>query len=397
MKNKSKHKNRTTPEKINKLKEKFNSQIGKNETRITKIQEKLEELITKRNKGVNVSIKKLVSLSNKEFKLKTKNKRLDININELDEVGYEIPGFFENIKIKFSNVENKKQRYVWGIIFIIPWVIGMLLFFLPSFFKTILWSFNDLNVRAGVVTSKFVGFANFKRLFTGYVVEGGRIFSVETIQFMKDLVIDLPVIIIFSIIIAVLLNKKFKGHTVIKAIFFIPVVFNMSVISTTLSGSFGQFVEESLQGETTFVEGITGFLLQIGIGESILGVVLNAVSRIFMIVNLSGIQILLFVAAIQSVPKHLYEAAAVEGATKYESFWKITIPMITPMIITAAVYTVVDSFTRAPISKFLVSAVNEGNHGLAAAVSVVYFLINILLIGIVFLLFRGRVFYYDEK
>lgn len=395
--NKLDNNNQSTLDKKSKIKNKFEKEIRNNESKIEKLKRKLNELYLQQRNGKTVSIKKLVAVSNKEFKLEIKNKRLRKNIELLSSNEYVIPGFFENIKIKFSNIENKKQRYIWGYVFLIPWIIGMLMFFLPSFFTTIFWSFNDLSVKGGVVTSRFVGIANFKRLFTGYVVEGGRIFSVETIQFMKDLVIDLPIIIIFSIIISVLLNKKFKGHLIIKALFFIPVVFNMSVVSTTLTGSFGQFVEESLKGETTFVEGITTFLLQIGIGESIMGIVVDAVSRIFTIVNLSGIQILLFVAAIQSVPKHLYEAAAVEGATTYESFWKITIPMITPMIITAAVYTVVDSFTRAPISKFLVSAVNEGSHGLAAAVSVTYFVINIVLIGIVFLLFKGRVFYYDEE
>lgn len=395
--NKLDNNNQSTLDKKSKIKIKFEKEIRNNESKIKKLKRKLNELYLQQRNGKTVSIKKLVAVSNKEFKLEIKNKRLRKNIELLSSNEYVIPGFFENIKIKFSNIENKKQRYIWGYVFLIPWIIGMLMFFLPSFFTTIFWSFNDLSVKGGVVTSRFVGIANFKRLFTGYVVEGGRIFSVETIQFMKDLVIDLPIIIIFSIIISVLLNKKFKGHLIIKALFFIPVVFNMSVVSTTLTGSFGQFVEESLKGETTFVEGITTFLLQIGIGESIMGIVVDAVSRIFTIVNLSGIQILLFVAAIQSVPKHLYEAAAVEGATTYESFWKITIPMITPMIITAAVYTVVDSFTRAPISKFLVSAVNEGSHGLAAAVSVTYFVINIVLIGIVFLLFKGRVFYYDEE
>ena len=126
-------------------------------------------------------------------------------------------------------------------------------------------------------------------------------------------------------------------------------------------------------------------------------IVLNAVSRIFTIVNLSGIQILIFIAAIQAVPNHLYEAAAVEGATKYESFWKITIPMITPMILTAAIYTVVDSFTRSPIIRYLDQAMSQGRNGLAAAMSLTYFLINLALVGVIFLLMRGRVFYYDEK
>ena len=139
------------------------------------------------------------------------------------------------------------------------------------------------------------------------------------------------------------------------------------------------------------------FFMEIGIGESLLDLVLSSVERIITIVNLSGIQILIFVAAIQSIPKHLYEAAEIEGATKYETFWKITVPMITPMILTAAVYTVIDSFTRAPIFRFLDYAMTDGRYGLAASISDSYFLINVVILGFKFLLFKGRVFYYDSE
>ncbi|VEU79771.1 carbohydrate ABC transporter permease [Haploplasma axanthum] len=362
-----------------------------------KITKRIQELQINLQSNKRVSKKKIIILSNKASKIEAEIKRERINTDLLNEGKLEKHNQIKRIRIWFSGIEYQKQRRIWGIIFITPWILGMLLFFLPSVLTTIYWSLNNVTLTNNGVATSFNGFKNFSELFGNYVIDGSNIFSVQLLLFVQNLAIDLPVIIIFSVIIAVLLNKKFKGHLIIKAIFFIPVIYNLTVITSTLTGSFGQFVDDALSGQSSFVEQTTNFFLQIGVGESIMKVVLNSVDRIFTIVNLSGIQILIFIAAIQSVPKHLYEAAAVEGATKYESFWKITIPMITPMIITASIYTVVDSFTRAPIFRFLDYAMSDGKYGLAATISVSYFIINLVIVGIIYLLFKGRVFYYDEE
>ena len=273
----------------------------------------------------------------------------------------------------------------------------MLLFFLPSFFQSIWWSFNSVTPSSNGLVFQFVGFDNYISLFRSYVINGNQVFSVQLYLFIQDLFIDLPIIIIFSILIAVFLSKPFKGHTIIKAIFFIPVIYNFTLISDTLTSGFGQYIDSSTGADQMFVQQLSSFFLEIGIGGSLIEIILQAVDRIFMIINLSGIQILIFIAAIQSIPNHLYEAAKIEGASKYVMFWKITISMITPFILTAAVYTVIDSFTRAPIYAFLDHAMNQNRYGLAAGISISYFLINIAIIGIVFLMMRKRVFYYDDK
>lgn len=369
------------------------------ENKVVKLRNKKEKLDLKYESllSKNANIKKLVKVSNKSFKTEIKVKRELNNLELLKENKLEKLSTYRTMKVWFSNLEYKKQRYTYGILFIVPWIIGMVLFFIPSFLTTIYWSFGDVSLIQGGVSSSFKGIGNFQYLFQSYVINNTQIFSVDVLNFVQNLLIDLPVIIIFSVIIAILLNKPFKGHTLIKAIFFIPVVFNFSVISSALSSGFGDVMDSSVAGNETFVQQLTDFFMKIGIGNSFMEIVVSSVTRIFTIVNLSGIQILIFIAAIQAVPKHLYEAAEVEGATKYESFWKITIPMITPMIITASVFTVVDSFSRAPIFRYLDSAMSQGNLGLAAAISVSYFVINIAIIGVVYLLFRGRVFYYDEK
>jgi ABC-type sugar transport system permease subunit len=108
----------------------------------------------------------------------------------------------------------------------------------------------------------------------------------------------------------------------------------------------------------------------------------------------------MFIAALQSIPNHLYESAKVEGATKYEMFWKVTIPMVSPMILTTLVYTIVDSFGSSDIMNFLTvnsqgTTMATNQPGMYSAISIVYFLINLLIIAIGFLLLRKRVFYYD--
>ncbi len=340
--------------------------------------------------------KRAVTLSLKATKTEVKIARLEENLKLIEQGKLEKLPLHKKLQQSFSYIGYRKQTMIWGLIFILPWLFGMLILFLPSMIDNLMWSFSNTTLTPDGMELEYVGFDKFIYLFKDYIVDGS-IFSISLLDFMQGLVIDLPVIIIFSILMAVLLNKPFKGHRIVKAIFFIPVVYNLAVITETLTGTFGQHFAETMQEDVMFVNQVTGFFMDIGIADSLLTVVLGAVQRIFMIVNLSGIQILIFVAAIQAIPSQLYEVAEIEGATKYEMFWKITIPMIMPMVLTAAIYTIVDSFSRTPILRFLRAAVAVSDYGLGAAISISYFIINLALVGLIFLLFKGRVFYYDKE
>lgn len=342
-------------------------------------------------------IRKIVKLADQVQKNKIRLTRLEARIHQIDAGSLEKESLYQRYRLWFSNIPYRKQKYIWGIVFTVPWMLGMALFFLPSFIKSIWWSFNQVVPTSSGLTITFNGIANYIELFRSYVIDGNNVFSVQLYLFIQNLLIDLPIILIFSILIATFLNKPFKGHKWIKAIFFIPVIYNFTLISDTLSKGFGQYIDASTGADQMFVQQLAGFFMDIGIGNNLMSIVMNAIDRIFMIVNLSGIQILIFIAAIQSIPNQLYEAAKMEGATKYEIFWKITIAMITPLILTAAVFTVVDSFTRAPIYRFLDYAMTQNRYGLAATISVSYFAINVTIIGLVFLAMKGRVFYYDDR
>ena len=215
---------------------------------------------------------------------------------------------------------------------------------------------------------------------------------------LTDLVLNVPIIFIFSLIISVILNTKFKGHQILKAIFFIPVVYNATVINTALNGSFGGQFSGSM-GEAVSMSGLlTGYLYQIGFASGLVDFLVGAVDRIFEIVNMSGIQILIFIAALQGVPKHLYEAAKVEGATTYECFWKITFPMVSPMFLPILVYSIVDTFASSDLMQFM-TVNSEGSkiaYGMSSTIAVIYFLVILLIIGILFLLLR-KVVYSSER
>lgn len=342
-------------------------------------------------------IRKIVSAANQIQQNKIRLTRLEERLKAIDAKTLVKETPYQQFRQWFSNIPYRKQKYIWGILFTVPWMIGMALFFIPSFIKSIWWSFNNVVPTSDGLTVTFNGIQNYIELFKSYVIDGNNVFSVQLYLFIQNLIIDLPIILIFSILIATFLNKPFKGHKIVKAIFFIPVIYNFTLISDTLSKGFGQYIDASTGADQMFVQQLSAFFLEIGIGNSLMEIVLSAVDRIFMIVNLSGIQILIFIAAIQAIPNQLYEAAKMEGATKYEIFWKITIAMITPLILTAAVFTVVDSFTRAPIYRFLDYAMTQNRYGLAATISVSYFVINVVIIGAVFLAMKGRVFYYDER
>lgn len=342
-------------------------------------------------------LKKLSRLLTK-LKIRIQNAKNELYHIERREV-YQM-NIFQKLSKAFARLPYQKQKMVYGFFFALPWLIGFIIFFSTPLFTTIWWSLNEMSPKqGGGFNFNFVFFQNYKNLFLSETLGGSTVLEVLTSSIL-DIVIDLPIILLFSIFIAVLLNTKFKGHQLVKAIFFIPVVYNMTVVNNTLSGTFGQLFESSLSEGFKLGQTFSNFLMQIGIGGGLIEFLMSAVDRIFLIVNKSGIQIIVFIAALQSIPVHLYESARVEGATKYEMFWKVTIPMISPMIMTALVFTLVDSFGSSDIMNFLTvnsqgTTMATNLPGMYSTISIVYFLANILIIAFAFLLLRKQVFYYE--
>lgn len=312
-----------------------------------------------------------------------------------------VPNYFARI------IPYRQRKKIWGAVFVLPLLVGMIYFFFIPLFVSIRYSFNNVIIDQGIVL-EYVGFKNYIYAFTEAATASGS-FSEILVDAIIDIVSDIPVILIFSLLIAVVLNSKFKGRAFVRAIFFMPVIFNSQAIDLAMTSATA--LQQTIQATTNdlFAQmfSFEDFLLNANIplgGVTFLG---NASAKIYDIISYSGVQILIFLSAIQSVPKHLYEAAKIEGATQYEMFWKITFPMVSPMMLTAAVYTVVDSFLTSPLVSFIavynttdkIDSNTLGrltDFGVNAAMSWVFCLISMVIVALTLWLLSKAVFYYDE-
>lgn len=303
-------------------------------------------------------------------------------------------------KRKRMSLANK--RAIVGLLFISPWLIGFFLFYLRSLLMTVNFSLSTSEIikGGGGYNLTFVGFENFSYAFTKH----GTFSEVFTTS-MLDMLVDVPLIIFFSVFMALLLNKEFKGRTIIRAIFFLPVILNSEAIQSAieLSGKMMSGGISSVGSEisTTAAGGVDmGYFLDLfeslAIPESLLDYVVEAVGRLNNIITASGVQIVIFIAALQSVPTSLYEVAKIEGATGYETFWKVTFPMIMPLIITNFVYTVVDKFAMSDVVQLSYDTIfTDINYGLGSAMSVVSTLAVCIVLAIVVRFMSKRTFYYN--
>lgn len=228
-------------------------------------------------------------------------------------------------------------------------------------------------------------------------------FNQILVSSIKDVVIDVPLIIFFSLFIAMLCNKKFKGRTLVRAILFLPIILNTGAINdalevarTAISGGVAASSSEVALGSAFDINNLVLMMENLGFPVAVLDYLLQAISRIFEIVQASGVQIILFIAALQSVPGALYEVAKIEGATTYETFWKVTFPMVSPIILTNVVYTIVDSFVDSEVvEKAYEMAFTDFNWGASVAMSLISSAVICLILVIVSKLISKKVFYYN--
>lgn len=286
-----------------------------------------------------------------------------------------------------------KKMGLWGVIFLLPWILGFFLFFLTPMIRVFIYSVHQVDiVPSGGLNFLYLGLENFRQAllvntsFTRMLVET----LVETVLFT-------PLILIFSLLCAILLNGKFFGRSVARAVFFIPIVLGTGLMLDRVTGGSSTLLVEAQEATSVYgAEIVYELLFELGIGTQVLGYIAESVNNIFEIVSLSGIQILIFLSALQSISPSLYEVAKIEGATGYETFCKVTVVMVSPMILTCMIYTLADLFMRSEVMDRIYDvAFRQGNYGLSAAMSTIYLLINLLVIGVAAKMVSKAVFYYD--
>lgn len=290
-----------------------------------------------------------------------------------------------------------------GLLFIMPWLVGFLLFYIRSLVMTAQFSFSNLTVdaNAGGYQLEFVGLKNYIYAFR----EHGTFKQVLTTS-VGNMLIDVPLITFFSLFMAMLLNKKFPGRAVFRAIFFLPVILNAGAISEMMSlaetmmngGVATTSAEVSSAGSVLAfdIDYLISMFMNLGIPAKVLDYLSSAVARINDIITASGVQIIIFIAALQSIPGSMYEVAKIEGATAYETFWKVTFPMVMPHIITNVVYTIVDSFTNSDVVELAYNtAFTNFEYGLSSAFSLISTVITCAILIIICRLISKRTFYYN--
>lgn len=234
---------------------------------------------------------------------------------------------------KHSSLERRKS--ITGLIFVTPFIIGALVFFVYPVVMSLIYSFGEI-VSYRTFSVKFIGFKNFQRaLFED------TFFVARLLEVIRDTLIDLPLITVFSIYIAILLNREFRGKGIFRVLFFLPVVLGNGFVME-------QLLEQGI--ESGSMAAVTEFLLPPKvvsyIGSNAAGLAAEFLNRITLVLWKSGVQIVITLSGLQSIPKSLYEAADVDGANEWQALFFITIPMLAPIILLNIIYTIMDTFTN---------------------------------------------------
>lgn len=296
----------------------------------------------------------------------------------------------------------RRKRAIVGLLFISPWLIGFIMFYLRSLIMTVQFSTSVATLQDGGVgyTLTYTGLSNFKELFTSHPT-----FKPVLTASMLDMVVDVPLIIFFSIFVALLLNKNFKGRTFVRAVFFLPVILNSEAIQQAIAlstqligGGIASSPDEIVSATSTGVniQYYIELFRDLAIPDAIFDYIIGAVEQISSIITASGVQIIIFIAALQAVPSSLYEVSKIEGATGYETFWKVTFPMIMPLILTNIVYTVVDNFANSEVVQLSYNTIfTSKDYGLGSLMSLVSMVVVCLFLVIVCGIISKKTFYYN--
>lgn len=290
-------------------------------------------------------------------------------------------------KIKLTDYQ-KTQLY--GFLFFLPWLIGFLLFFITPFIMTINFSFNKLTINDNTsgLLYKNVGFENYRYIFGRYKISDDTFFMRYLFTSLSEVVILLPAITVFSLLIAVILNQKFRGRSIARVLFFIPIIFGLPTVINSFSGdsSLNEFISSLDDNPLYQFFNIIGLFSKGAIAPSLFNSIAILVKGTFKIIMLSGVQILIFLAAIQSINPALYEVAEIEGASKYEQFFKITLPSIFPILSAVVIYTLIDLLYRSPITKLITDIKLPIEH--RATISVIFTLTTIILLALIVIILK---------
>ncbi len=288
----------------------------------------------------------------------------------------------------------RKKSFI-GLVFIAFWLVGFIYFFLVPFISSFLYSFSQVSFDESGIHLTWSGIVNYENIIASRpdFIEG------LTSQLIT-IVWQTPLVVIFSIFISLLLNGKFVGKTFFRGIFFLPVIIATGTLMSLLTESSAGFSSSMTSTSSTLFSGIQieDIMLAAGIPTEIVNMIMSVVNGIFNVAWRSGVQILLFLAGLQAIPGTLYEAAKVEGATSWETFWKITFPLLSPTTILCVFFTIVEMSNDRSLGivNFISVENSKTNYAGSATMAVLWFLVIIVLTGLIYFCSRKAVYYLDD-
>lgn len=292
----------------------------------------------------------------------------------------------------------QKRKAISGYLFISPFIIGFLAFMVQPLFQSLYMSFCDVKLGAGSFDLVWKSIENYNYAFrvdADYV----RLLTEELLR----MAIYSIAIMVFSFFVALVLNQKFKGRALVRSIFFLPVILASGVMlkldsNNALMAALAQTVEINAQGTASITDALQNILRTSGVGVRAFEKLFEVIDNIYDVAISSGIQIIIFLSGLQTISQSMYEAADIEGCTKWESLWKITFPMVSSLFLVNWIYTVVDFCMRSDnevIDKITTFMNVNLNYGLASAMSWTYFVLVMVIIGVSSLIISKGVYYYE--
>ena len=288
-----------------------------------------------------------------------------------------------------AKITIKRRKAITGLLFISPWIIGVIWFFLIPLIKTVIYSFGEVEFDINGYYYSFSGIDKYHFMLFEDVKYLPMLW-----KSIQNLLLNVPVILVFSFFVALLLKQKFVGNAVAISIFFLPVIITSGALVYVIdtNATSGMFEAASDSASIMMNNADIGVLLQQMTNNSeLVNGIVGIMDQVFVILWGSGVQILIFLAGLQSIPTSLYESACVDGATGWESFWKITVPMIMPLMVVNVVYTIIDSFSNynSELLRYINSTIfGKADYAFGTALSWIYFVAMFAMILLIVFILR---------
>ena len=294
------------------------------------------------------------------------------------------------------------RRAFYGYLFILPFILGFIFFLVKPLCQSLNMAFSEVGFSIEGFNIVWNNFANFKRALTVDPDFNRLITEAVTQMIYRSLAT-----IVFSFFVALLLNQKFKGRALARSIFFLAVILSSGVlVGLEYNNALMQQLKDTIE-EAGNVNVITDVLEELlvpdstgvnGISGKVFKTLFEIIDSIYDVAMASGIQIIIFLSGLQNISPSMYEAAEMEGCTAWESLWKITVPMVSPLMLVCWIYTIVDFFMKTDnkvMEKISEQMVVQLNYGFSSAMAWIYFVVCMLLIGLSSLIISKVVYNYD--